>query len=181
MNAANLSPLAQRLVAIGLLILLVVSVISFVIIPYCQLTAAALATLADTRFELARLEAVNLQVPMAPSSRVPPSAFLVARDPAHAVAALTGLISTTAARSSVQVAIGASALSPSSPDTQTVPLVVVAVEASGSEAAMLRFVADLEAGPPQVFATGWRIERSDATPSVLKFKATIAAAWAPAK
>ena len=168
----GLSPLAQRLIAAGLLLLAALLAISALQL-LASAPAAALAGLDDARERSARLDAL-LHRPSPPPAPAIPSAYYFQAMSHPAATALAAARIRAAAGNAGLPFLGLRA----GTQVAAIPnLVRVGIAAEGPEPAVLGFVGDLERGTPAVRLRAWRILRPESGAPRVRLEATAVAAW----
>jgi hypothetical protein len=150
---AQFSPFTRRVVAIGILILLVLGAIDLVIAPLYALTANSLSGLEDARFRRARLEAIEARPPVPSAEPVPASLYLAAPDRQHAADALLAAIGASAARYEVQL----DSVAPLPADSSRGAAIAVTVAARGEHDKLLAWINELERGAPAIHFADWSL------------------------
>jgi hypothetical protein len=172
----SFSPLTRRVLAVGLLILALLLAVQIF-----SLAAAAVGTalgrLEDSRFALARVEAVRAR-PLPP--RAPPlplGQFLQADSHDTATAAAAGRIRRAAGGSGVTLdGMTAVPADPANPR-----LVRISFAARAAEPALLAFIQAVEREDPPLRLHAWSIARAAPGAPELVLQASAVVAWSPAQ
>lgn len=167
---ASLSQLSRRVIALALLFVVVVTALNLVILPTANWVTDTLDALTDARFRHGHLAAEAAQLPLPSGDRVAPDCCLGGSMPG-AQATLLGLINGAASNSKVTFE-RATPVPTSTPD-----MVVFDIVASAPDAAMMRFIDQLERGTPIVRLTRWQLDSPDTPHGPVRLEARIAAAW----
>lgn len=140
------SPLSQRLIALGLLVLALLVAFSFVIAPAFSLLQGNLASLRDLRLQVARAEAIRDRPDPPATDEVSTNLYITAPDQVTANEILVGQIASLAARQGLQAQID------QAPDgAGAAPaLLSVSFRLAGEQAAVLTFLNDLERSTPLI-------------------------------
>lgn len=172
---AGFSPLTRRLVAIGLLIIAILLALNLLILPVHALMASSLDTLAESRFQLGRLRAIEARPDPVVGEPVPAGAVISAADHDGASMLLAEAITAAAARAQLEV----QSIAPGQSERGAQVAAKIAV--AGPHDAVLGFVNDLERGSPLARFDDWSITaNAPATagePVRLSLDATVVAAW----
>jgi hypothetical protein len=167
----GLSPLTQRIVALGLLVLLLLSGLRLAV-AVAGWTTASLEALDDSRFQLAKLQAIRARAAPIPGSPIPAGAAFSAKAHGQALASAVGAIRSAAGATGVQVQAAPEPLLKDNPN-----LLSIRVAASGREAALLGFVAQVERSQPAIRLRSWTLARTAPQSPELSLKAVAVAAW----
>ena len=170
---ASWSPLTHRIVALGLLILMLLGVLNFIVMPVAALLGDSLDALHDSRFRLARLEAIEARPPLPQAPALAPGLTVTGTDQGAAGAALIGTVGAAAARA--QLALEPPALLPSA--TGDAKRLALRIAATGPEPMVLQFVNELERGAPLIRFKNWRLSVVEGSSRQLRFEAVAVAAW----
>jgi Type II secretion system (T2SS), protein M subtype b len=152
---AQFSPFTRRLVALGLLFLLVLGVVNLIILPIASQLEAHLSTLADARFRLAKLKAIEARPLPADVAPVPQNQYLAAADAAQANDQFRALVAGHAARLQLQL----ERADVQQPTTRIRQQVELALTVSGQQEQLLNFINQLEQGAPLMRFKLWRLTR----------------------
>jgi hypothetical protein len=150
---ASFSPLTRRVLAIGLLVLLVLGAIQLVIAPIYSLTANSLSDLQDARFRRARLESIAARPPLPASAPVPASLYVTAPDRQRATDLILAAISGSAGRYQVQI----DSIAPLPEQSSRGAAIAVTVAARGEHDKVLAWINELERGTPNVHFADWSL------------------------
>jgi len=172
----SFSPFTRRVLAIGLLILaLLVAGQLFALIA--SGVGNALDRLQDSRFALARVEAVRTRPPPPRAAPLPPGQFIGADSHGTAAAAAAGRIRTAAGQSGVTLeAMAAAPVDPLNPK-----LVRLTFAARAAEPALLGFLQTVERDDPPLRLNSWSISRAAPDSPELILQASAVTAWSPAQ
>lgn len=168
----NFSPLTRRILALGILIL----VLLFALRAGAALagwTAGSIEALEDSRFRLARIEALRTRPAPPPLPPLPVGSGFNGRDHRSATEALGATV--TAAAAAAGLALTEIAAEPQQAGNPR--LVALRLAAAGPESAVLDFVARVEASSPTVRLVSWTIERAGGEAEPLRLVAVAAGAW----
>jgi hypothetical protein len=168
-----LSPASRRLVALGLLVLVLVSALNFIVMPVSGAISAALDALAEARFERARLVAID----EGPRLRkgIPVPAALLLRAPTHDVAGATlvNLIRTAADAQKITL----DPVVPLVADPARPMTVGVGFATTAPEADVAAFISALEQGEPAVRLDQWKLSAVENTGGQVRLEARAMALW----
>lgn len=168
----DMSPFAQRILAIGLLVLVLLLGLQLVVSPLIERMQISREALADSRYRLHKLANLAAQPETPMGKAVDPGLLLAAPNVKAALAQLLGQVSRIAS------ATGANAQKVEAQDKQALPsMVAVQVELSGNETSIISFAEQLEAARPMVRMRDWRLELAPDNPAQLKLTATLLAGW----
>lgn len=175
------SPLSRRIIAIGILVLMLLLLIRL-LTPLASMMAESLSALEDSRFRLARVEAIRSQPAPSMGEEVPSDFYLIAASREIAADMLIATINAKAQQYEVRIdAIGLSDGVPG--DAQRVD---VSLTATGEQEKLLSFINDLEQARPLIRFGTWALASLDqmpgdgSTPVQLQFTGTAMAVWKPA-
>ncbi len=157
---AGFSPFTRKVVALGILILLLLGAIQLLIVPIYALTADSLSGLEDARFRRARLESIAARPPLPAAAPVPASLYLAAPDRQRATDQLLAAIGGAAARYQVQIDSVAALPEESSRGAA----IAVTIAARGEHDKVLAWVNELEAGSPSVHFADWALAPDSSAP-----------------
>lgn len=177
----NFSPLSRRIVAVGLLILLVLLSINLVIVPVVGRLFDTLDELENSRMALARLQAIR-QRPIPPKGKaVPSELYLIAGDHQAAGDLLAARLATVADQQAVEIS-GLSLMGPMGAEDRAIRL---SASVTGDQEKLLAFINAIEQGPPAVRFENWSLKSGGEVPAVaaapvkLEFRGVAAVAWRP--
>ncbi len=169
---SEFSPFVRRALAIGILLLFVLCIIEFILIPINGRIESSRDTLADSRFEVSRLQSI-LERPNPPSSKtLNPSLLLKASDDINAQNALQTLLANLAAQNNIEVTIIFT-----TDDKPLIGLISANISLSGNEAAVINFLSQVENNPILMRMVDWNIEYDEDIPDQLKFNSRLLAVW----
>ena len=171
MNA--FSPLTRRILALGLLVLLLLLGLRLVLAAV-ETVGASISELEDSRFRLARLEAIAARPAAPPAPALPSGLTFTAASAEEAGTAMVGALHAAAS----QIQLGAVAPLPTDPKNPQ--LVSLSVSAAAPEASLLAFIRDLEAASPSIRLRTWSIAPSAPGAADLQLQGVSVAAWSPA-
>jgi len=170
----TLSPFSRRLIAIGSLLLAILTLLNLVLVPLWQWNVDNLDELAAARMRLARMRAAVAADPPAKGDAVPATAMILAPTREAAVATLTAAIQASAARVGVTPQVVGPAPSLRGKEMK----MVVNINASGSETALVDLLADIESNSPAIRLERWAIVAGDTADSPAHLEARAVALWA---
>lgn len=174
-----LSPLAQRLIAIGLFVLFTLLAINLMVVPTSELVSRSLNRLEDANFRLARVEALRDQPTAQPGPDVPEDLLIKAPTPSLAADSLSGYIAALANANGAQL----QSIAPVQATDKKTRNVEVAIALQGDQDKVLAFVSQLEGGRPLVRFKQWSLTAAapqagqTSTAVQLSLSATVTAAW----
>jgi len=168
------SPLTRRIVAIGLVVFVALLSVNLIIAPLIGWTADSLDRLAMARERKSRLLVLQGRPPVAQGDDVPAALMLSATDRAQAQARLAELLTQAAGRTAATI----ENISPEALDSPPSREVHAVISVTGTESAVVGFLADVEGGSPLVRFKAWKLARNDSAPGTVKFEAVAAALWA---
>jgi hypothetical protein len=167
------SPLTRRALSLTILVFMILGLTNLVILPVIGSVSEAVAALQDSRFRLARLEAIEARPTIVPGQPVPIGTVIEAPDRAAASGLLIGAIGAAAA--AAKIALDPPTLSP--PDGSDPKKLGVGIGVTGSGVAVLSFVNALEKGQPLVRFRTWRFVAADGPPRSVRFEGNAVAVW----
>ena len=138
------SPPAQRIIALGLLLFLVLAVLLFVLLPLATGISENLGLLDRQRDELASAEAIVASPAPRQGLALDPVNWISAADGLVASRALAASLTGLAARRGVELTVNADA----APAVRPPVLLSMPFTARGEQAAVLAFIGDVESGRP---------------------------------
>ena len=167
----QVSPLTRRIVAVGLLILVLLVGLQGILLPLASRISDQREELAILRDRAAHLKDINDR-PLPPMSALPAHAAIKAIAAGPALERLRAAISQAATASGVT-------LNGVAPPSSAGPAqhLDLEVSATGSEEALTQFVGLLEHGDPLMRWESWRIQPGSATDQPLTLSGRVAAAW----
>ncbi len=165
------SPLTRRIVAVGLLILVLLIGLQGILLPVANRISDQREELAVLRDRAAHLQDISDR-PLPAMSALPAHAAIKAMAAGPALERLRAAISQAATASGV--ALNGVAASSAGGSTQRLYL---DVNATGSEEALTQFIGLLEHGDPLMRWESWRIQSGSATDQPLTLSGRVAAAW----
>jgi len=168
-----LSPFTRRIVALGVLVLVLVTVANLLILPLFATLRSNLGRLGDVRFERAQTEAMADRPPPPPASPLRPGLFVVAASPAEATLRLTDAVRAKASAARVVVGTIAPAGAAGRPG-----VVAVDISVAGSERDVLAFLNGVEGDRLLMRLVRWRLQVDDKHRVQLDGRVT--AAWGQA-
>jgi hypothetical protein len=172
----SFSPLTRRILALGLLVLAVLLGLRLILLGVAAV-GTALERLEDSRFALARVEAVRAR-PVPPRTPPPPAGqFLQAASHAAAAEAAGARVRAAASASGVTL----ETIAPLPEDLANPRLVRLALAARGTEPAMLAFVQAVERDDPPMRLQGWSIGRPAPDAPGLILQGSAVMAWSTAQ
>jgi len=168
----QMSPITRRIVAVGLVILVVLLAGQFLLLPIGEAIADQHDDLSALRSRRARLVATARRL-MPDSSTMPPGLAVAATDPASAGKRLQALLSGSAATAGVTLTQGVAL-----PVAGSSRILGINLVATGTEAGLSSFASLVEHGSPVIRFQHWRMTMSDA-PTTMHFEGFAVAAWQP--
>lgn len=169
----QMSPLTRRIVAGGLLILLLLVALQLIVLPL-------MGALGDQRTELtelgarhARLSATSKRL-LPDASAMPPGLAITAPDPAHAGGRLQALLVGSASIAGVKLN-----QTPPHPLAGQPRLIGSEIVVTGPEAGVTSFVSLVEHGSPALRFRHWQLVAGDAAQAPVRFTGPVVAAWEP--
>ena len=172
---ATFSPFTRRLLALGILVLLILFALQLIISPLYALTADNLSALEDARFRRARLEAIAARPPLPTAAPVPATLYLTAPDRQRATDLLLATIGRSAGQYQVQIDSVAAVPSSSSRGAA----IAVTVAARGEHDAVLAWINDLESGTPNIHFADWSLAPDTSPPAACQQSAAVMPNIAP--
>lgn len=158
----SLPPLTRRVIALGLLALLVLVAITQLVIPLVDTNRDALRDLKDVREARARAEAIRAAPEPRPVMPFPTKAGLRAADVRTAGETFVGQLASSAARQGLQIAIVAMPrLSASAPAP-----INLKISVTGRREALLDWMSKLERGAPAVRLRDWQLSDQGQVPAI---------------
>lgn len=167
----QVSPLTRRVVAIGLLVLILLVGLQGIIVPLISGISDQREELAILRDRAAHLKDINDR-PLPAMSALPAHAAIKAMAAGPALERLRAAISQAAAASGV-------ILNGVAPPSTAVPAqhLDLDLSATGSEEALTQFIGLLEHGDPLMRWESWRIQPESAAGRPLTLSGRVVAAW----
>jgi hypothetical protein len=150
---ASFSPLTRKLLALGILVLLVLGALQLIVAPLYALTANSLSGLEDARFRRARLESIAARPPLPTAAPVPASLYLAAPDRQRATDLLLAAIGGSASRYQVQI----DSIAPLAAESSRGAAIAVTIAARGEHDKVLAWINELERGIPNVHFADWSL------------------------
>ena len=166
---ASFSPFTRRVLALGILVLLLLGAIQLIVAPLYAVTANSLSDLEDARFRRARLESIAARPPLPAAPPVPASLYLTAPDRQRATDLLLATIGGSAGRHQVQIDSIAALPAGSSRGAA----IAVTVSARGEHDKVLAWVNELERGSPSVHFADWSLAPDASAPAAAAGAAAI--------
>jgi hypothetical protein len=151
----QLSPLTRRIVAVGLLVLIVLLAVQLIIAPLFSAIGDQRAELADLRARRVRLEATKARL-LPDGSTMAMALAIAAPDRAAAQLRLRALLTGSAGIAGVTLVATASSATADRPRD-----VAIDLSASGTEAALTTFASLVEHGTPLIRFRHWQIGRDE--------------------
>jgi hypothetical protein len=158
---ASFSPFTRKMLALGILVLVLLGAIQLVIAPLYALTANSLSGLEDARFRRARLESIAARPPLPTSAPVPASLYLTAPDRQRATDLLLATIGGSAGRYQIQI----DSIAPLAPESSRGAAIAVTVAARGEHDKVLAWINELERGTPNVHFADWSLAPDSSAPA----------------
>lgn len=168
----DMSPFAQRILALGILLLVALLTVQLMVIPVFERMVVSRDTLADSRYRVAKLESLDARPELPKGQTIEPGLLISAATAQQAQNQLLGQVSRTASATTVIVQKG-------EPNRgQALASITAAnIELSGSEASVILFIDQLEAARPMMRLRAWRINIMPDSPGQLRLTATVVASW----
>lgn len=158
---ASFSPFTRKVLALGILLLVLLGTFQLVIAPLYAFTANSLLGLEDARYRRARLESIAARPPLPTAAPVPASLYLTAPDRQRATDLLLATIGGTASRYQLQIDSIAAVPSGSSRGAA----IAVTVVARGEHDNVLAWINDLESGTPNIHFADWSLAPDSKPPA----------------
>lgn len=169
----QLSPLTRRIVAIGLLVLVLLILVQWVVVPIIQTIGDQRDDLATLRNRHARLVATAKRL-LPDASTMPPGLAIGATDSTAAGHRLQALLAGSASIAHVALSPGNITALPG-----TAHLVGAEIVVGGTEAEVTRFVSLVEHGSPALRFRHWRLSPREGASDAVQFSGQVIAAWEP--
>jgi len=169
----QLSPFTRKFLAIGILLFALLFGVTAIVLPTATAIQDMLDRLGDSRFELARLEAIDQRKPPVLGEVVDPTLMVTAPSREIAIEQLAALTNSAAATSAVTLERN----DPAAPNgnAAVISLDIVAV---GPELALSSFLNEVERGRPAIRFARWRIDgEPDPVNGTIRFEGRAVAAW----
>jgi hypothetical protein len=168
-----LSPFSRRIIALGLLFLVMVTVINVIAVPLFAAVRNQLDALADARLGVAHLEAVDRVPTPRRTPPVPDDLYIQAPNRELATEALLTIIRSSAQSRKVALDVpGALTLDPAQPAQ-----IAVSLSFAAPEADIEALLHDLETGPPAIRFSQWRMTAPDDPKGNPRFEGRAIAVW----
>lgn len=174
MNAflTSLSPMVQRVVAIGLVLLSVLLIIEWCVLPLTQMTATALDNLNDARFEKARVDALAAQPEPEPMPVLDASLLIAPLEGTDSFQQLSNIITASAQSAGVNTIN----VQPSiTEETRTLNANVIL---EGPVNGIQQTLSTLEQSTPIIRFSSWQFEALTEQPGTIRFSGQAIAAGA---
>ncbi len=168
----SFSPLTRRILAIGVLVLALLVAVNVASGVAASVTAA-LDDLDDSRYRLARLEAIAKKPALPAAEPIPQNVAFSAPDHEAAAGQVTQALNAAAATSQLTLA----GISAAPQDRSNPGLISVAVAATGPEQPILAFIGEVEKGSPVIRLRSWTIRRASPDSPELAFEGVAVASW----
>jgi len=168
----GLSLYARRIIAVAMLLLLILCSIEFIIIPSVDRIKAGRSSLANSRFELARLNNIINRSDPPLGQKLDNSLLIKGEEKQDIQNIFNNHISAMAQQRSITVDI----VFAESEDTSE-GLLIANISALGEETSVIGFMADLENGRPLVRLADWSISYQIQQPTQVQFDAQLMASW----
>lgn len=167
----QMSPLTRRIVAVGMLVLLILLVLQYVIVPLAGAIASQRDELAALRTREARLHA-TLRRDLPKASSIRPAQAVTAPNAIQATQHLQALLAGDAAVAGATLQLGP----PCPPSTPTPPL-CVEIAISGREASVSHFLSLAEHGTPLIRFRPWQLTPGQGNDTQLHWAGRALAVW----
>lgn len=173
MMVDSFSPLTRRILALGILALLLLLGVR-VAAGVAEGVSGSLEELGDRRFVLARLEAVRSRPAPVRPRPLPPGLHIQAAS--HEQASAVAAAAVRGAAAAAQFTLSAVSVAP--PRAENPALIELRIAGKGPELSALTFVEHLERGQPAIRLRTWQIAADPATPEI-SVEGIASAAWGP--
>lgn len=167
----QMSPLTRRIVAVGLLILVLFIALQLIVLPLAGALRDQRAELTELSARHARLAATAKRL-LPDASTVPPGLAITAPDPARAGARLQALLAGSASIAGVKLD-----QTPPHPLAGQPRLIGSEIVVTGPEAGVANFVSLVEHGSPTMRFQHWQLVAGDRTQTPVRFTGLVVAAW----
>lgn len=148
-----LPPLTRRIIALGLFVLLLFGAITQILVPLIDANRSALRDLSDIREARARAEAIRAAPEPRPVMAFPARVGLRGADARSAAERLVGHVTTTAARSGLQLMSGQAPVAHASAPA----LINARISVTGPRDVLMNWMSRLERGSPAVRFRDWQL------------------------
>ncbi len=162
----------RRVLAIGILLLLILCSIEFIILPIKDRMQLSRNSLADSRFELARLHDIANRPEPPAGQKIDNSLLLNANEKLAAQNILNDHLLALAEQRGISVNIVFI-----DQENTFKGLIMADISIAGEESLIMSFIADLENGRPLVRLTNWNINYQEQQPQQIQFESKIMASW----
>lgn len=169
----QMSPLTRRIVAVGLLILLLLVALQAVVVPLAGALGNQRAELTELSARHARLAATAKRL-LPDTSTVPPGLAITAPDPARAGGRLEALLAGGASIAGVKLD-----QTPAHSLAGQQRLIGSEIVVTGPEAGVTNFVSLVEHGSPTLRFRHWQLVAGDSAQAPVRFTGLVVAAWEP--
>lgn len=173
----SFSPATRKFIAVTILFFAILFCVNIVIRPAIGLVADQLVSLADARFQRARLEAIQDRPLPATGDPVPTNLYIRAASAQAGQSALLSIVNERAGASGI--ALEQANIVPV--DTATPQRVAVDLSVSGPELALASFINDIEAHRPMLRFVSWKITASAPGQGPARMSARAIAIWSPVR
>lgn len=171
----NFSPLTRRILAIGLLVLALLVVLQLLGLV-AGTVGGALGRLEDSRFALARVEAIRARPLPPPAPPLPPGQALQAASHSAAADLAAARLRTAAG----ELGVTLDSVTPVPEDPANPRLVRLSFAARAAEPALLGFIQAVERDDPPLRLHGWSIAPVAPNAPELILQGSAVLAWSPA-
>lgn len=168
----GLSPFTRRFVAIGLLLVAVISALNLIVLPLGLLLRQSVAQLGDARFQRSELEAIVARPAPKAGDPIPPSSYVAAGSGALAFGQLEARVRAETAAAKIHLLSFGPRPQPGSGAFR----LSAVLSAEGDEVALVGFIGALEQHSPLIRLSRWHIARPTAD-GPLHLDAQIDAVW----
>jgi len=169
-----LSPVTRRIVALGILLLVLITATNLLVLPLSSALRGSLSRLGDVRFERAQTEAIANRPPAPPASPLPSGIAIVAANPGDASARLAAIVRQKATVAGVTIL----ALAPAGGASDKSAAISADFAVEGSELAVLAFLKQVESDRLLMRLPSWHMQVDDA--HKVRLDGQVAAAWGQA-
>ncbi len=166
----SFSPQSRRIIAVGLLVLKLFAIISFVLIPTTEWVSSHLNQLADSRLKLARMSALANMPPVQSYISSPESLLIKASNKADAQQLFNAHLRKIAELNGLQdIVIEAD------PEVKIEGLLQSKLKISAAESQIAALISQMESNQPLIRFAAWNIRRESA--EMVVFESSATAGW----
>lgn len=169
---SELSPFMRRILAIGILLLFLLCAIEFIVIPINGKIETSRDALADSRYEIIRLQGI-IDRPDPPAGKaLNPSLLLKAANHEEAQNALQNLLANLAAQNNIEITTIFA-----TDDKPLTGLITANISVAGDEISVTNFLTQIENNQILMRMVDWNIEYDEDAPNQVKFSSRLLASW----